>query len=124
MGSSLNVEVPGEPPFEVRLDKDVVSVGRAAENVLGLRDMNVSRQHFAIERRDHGWLLRDRGSRNGTVVNRQHVFDKILRDGDRIEVGGSILTFRAQASRYSISTDEAPKPRAGAPQAGAAPVPQ
>src|SRR5207302_8785620 len=113
MGSSLYVEVPGEPPFEVRLDADVVSVGRAEENVLGLRDMNVSRHHFSIERRETGWLLRDRGSRNGTLVNRQHCFDKILRDGDRIEVGGSTLTFRAQASRHSIGTDQAPRPRPG-----------
>src|ERR1700720_2246415 len=104
MGSSLYVEVPGEPPFEVRLDKDVVTVGRAEENVLGLRDMNVSRMHFVIERRENTWIVRDKGSRNGTVLNGQPVFDKVLLDGDRIEVGGSSLTFRAQASRLSIPT--------------------
>lgn len=111
MGSSLYVEVPGEPDFEVRLDKDFISVGRAEENVLGLRDMNVSRQHFIIERRDNTWLVRDKGSRNGTLVNRQPVYDKVLRDGDKIQVGGSTLTFRAQASRLSVSTDEAPRPK-------------
>ncbi|MBI3724550.1 SpoIIE family protein phosphatase [bacterium] len=124
MGSSLYVEVPHEPPFEVRLDKDAVSVGRAEDNVLGLRDMNVSRHHFAIERRDKGWLLRDKGSRNGTLVNRSKVFEQLLRDGDRIEVGGSALTFRAQSSRLAISTDTAPRPRpSGAPRETVQPAP-
>src|SRR5581483_177972 len=111
MVSSLYVEVPGEPPFEVRLDKDLISVGRAEENVLGLRDMNVSRHHFVIERRENTWLVRDKGSRNGTLVNRQPVYDKVLRDGDKIEVGGSALTFRAQASRLAVGTAEAPRPK-------------
>jgi serine phosphatase RsbU (regulator of sigma subunit) len=113
MGSSLYVEVPGEPPFEVRLDKDQVSVGRSEDNVLGLRDMNVSRHHFSIDRQPSGWMLRDRGSRNGTLVNKKVVADKLLIEGDRIEVGGSCLTFRAQASRDAIPTDAAPKPKAG-----------
>src|SRR5271155_1848202 len=115
MGSSLYVEVPGEPPFEVRLDRELVAVGRSEDNVLGLRDMNVSRHHFAIERQPNGWMLRDRGSRNGTLVNKKVVVDKILIDGDQVEVGASVLTFKAQASRTSISTDAAPKPKASAP---------
>src|SRR5262249_29260750 len=70
MVASLRVEVKGEPPFEVLLDRELIGVGRAPDNALGLRDMNVSRHHFAIERRDDGvYLLHDRGSRNGTVVN-------------------------------------------------------
>jgi serine phosphatase RsbU (regulator of sigma subunit)/pSer/pThr/pTyr-binding forkhead associated (FHA) protein len=113
MGSSLYVEVPGELPFEVRLDKDAVSVGRSEDNVLGLRDMNVSRHHFSIERQSNGWWLRDRGSRNGTLVNRKVVTEKLLIDGDKIEVGGSSLVFRAQASRNSITTEAAPKPQTG-----------
>jgi serine phosphatase RsbU (regulator of sigma subunit) len=111
MGSSLYVEVPGEPPFEVRLEKDLISVGRSEDNVLGLRDMNVSRVHFVIERRENTWLVRDKGSRNGTLVNRQPVYDKVLREGDRIEVGGTALTFRAQASRLAISMSDAPRPK-------------
>jgi serine phosphatase RsbU (regulator of sigma subunit) len=113
MVSSLYVEVPGELPFEVRLDKDVVTVGRAEENVLGLRDMNVSRAHFIVERRENTWIVRDKGSRNGTLVNKAPVQEKVLLDGDRIEVGGSTLTFKAQASRLSVSTAEAPRPKPG-----------
>jgi serine phosphatase RsbU (regulator of sigma subunit) len=109
--ASLFIEVPNEPPFEVRLDQDSVSVGRSEENVLGLRDMNVSRKHFIVERRPGiGHVLRDNGSRNGTIVNGVSVLDKVLQEGDRIDVGGSHLTFKAVASPSSISLGEAPRP--------------
>lgn len=111
MVASLQIVVPNEPPFEVRLDQDSVSVGRSEENVLGLRDMNVSRKHFIVERRPGiGHVLRDNGSRNGTIVNGVSVLDKVLQEGDRIDVGGSHLTFRAVASPASISLAEAPRP--------------
>lgn len=111
MVASLHIVVPNEPPFEVRLDQDSVSVGRSEENVLGLRDMNVSRKHFIVERRPGiGHVLRDNGSRNGTIVNGVSVLDKVLQEGDRIDVGGSHLTFKTVAGPTSISLSEAPRP--------------
>lgn len=110
MTGSLIVEVPGDPPFEVRLDRDVVVVGRQ-DTDLALRDMNVSRRHFRIERHQGlGYVLRDERSRNGTFVNGVSVLDKVLAQGDRIQVGGSCLTFHAAATGRAISLDLAPRP--------------
>ncbi|RMG07575.1 MAG: FHA domain-containing protein [Planctomycetota bacterium] len=101
---SLYVEVPHIPPFEVLLEDDVVTVGRAESNVLILRDMNVSRHHFSLERRGQlGYALQDLGSRNGTLVNERTVLDRLLVPGDRIRVGGSVLTYRAVASPRAVS---------------------
>jgi sigma-B regulation protein RsbU (phosphoserine phosphatase) len=114
MVASLKVEVKGEPPFEVILDRDLIGVGRAEDNALGLRDMNVSRHHFAIERRADGvYLIHDRGSRNGTVVNGSAVLDRVLQNGDRITVGNSVLTFTAVPTKAAITLDKAPRPRPG-----------
>jgi serine phosphatase RsbU (regulator of sigma subunit) len=122
MTSSLYVEVPGEPPFEVRLERDVMVVGRQ-DTDLALRDMNVSRRHFRVERAPavSGFVLRDERSRNGTFVNGVSVLDKMLVEGDRIQVGGSTLTFRLVASPSSIPLELAPRPLA-TPRAGSDPA--
>jgi serine phosphatase RsbU (regulator of sigma subunit) len=87
------------PPVEVRLDERLITVGRAEGSTLSLRDMNVSRHHFSLELRDKlGYVLQDQGSRNGTIVNGVSVLNKLMLDGDRIQVGGSTLTFKAKAS--------------------------
>src|SRR5882757_10339530 len=45
------------------------TIGRAIDNDLVLTDIAVSRKHFDI-RTDHGtWVLADRGSGNGTLIN-------------------------------------------------------
>ncbi|MBX3471338.1 MAG: SpoIIE family protein phosphatase [Planctomycetes bacterium] len=118
MTASLVVEAPGELPFEVRLDRDVVVVGRQGTD-LALRDMNVSRQHFRIERvAGLGHVLRDERSRNGTFVNGVSVLDKVLADGDRIHVGGSGLVYRQTAGPAALPLDQAPRPGPGAGASG------
>jgi serine phosphatase RsbU (regulator of sigma subunit)/pSer/pThr/pTyr-binding forkhead associated (FHA) protein len=113
--SSLIILVPNEVPFEVALGRDEINVGRAEANVLPLRDMNVSRHHFQIQRRGEHWLLSDLKSRNGTLVNGVAVLTKVLAEGDRIQVGNSQLTFRSTATARAIPLEQAPR-TVGAPQ--------
>lgn len=111
MSSSVIVTLPGNrPPYEVRLEAGTVRVGRAETNEIALRDMNVSRHHFTIERQQSHYVLRDNNSRNGTVVNDVAIMNKILVEGDRIKVGGSVLTFRAVASPQALDLADAPRP--------------
>jgi sigma-B regulation protein RsbU (phosphoserine phosphatase) len=118
VAASLIVEVPGEAPFEVCLDLATVVVGRQGCE-LALRDMNVSRRHFRIERAAAGYhVLKDEGSRNGTVVNGVSVLEKVLQDGDRIHVGGSTLLFRQVASPTALPLELAPRPVAGGARSG------
>lgn len=93
MRARLRIEVAGLQPYEVLLDREVNSVGRAVENTIGLRDMNVSRKHFLIRAVEEGFVVVDLGSRNGTMVNGELVNEWLLREGDRITVGSSALTY-------------------------------
>jgi pSer/pThr/pTyr-binding forkhead associated (FHA) protein len=77
--------------------------GSRPTNDLYLRDrqepLNVSRDHFAIDRRDAGYILVDQGSTCGTIVEGETVGGEnkggavALRDGDVIIVGTSLSPY-------------------------------
>ena len=69
------------------------TIGRAPSNHLSLDDPKVSRRHAIIRPGDHGYLLFDRGSTNGTVVNGQTIERHPLIDGDVIRIGATDFTF-------------------------------
>lgn len=74
------------------LDKEWITVGRAQDCDLVLPERQVSRYHARIERDEQGYLLRDLGSRNGTLANGEQVRDQLyrLRDGDEISLAGAV----------------------------------
>jgi DNA-binding NtrC family response regulator len=83
---------------------DEVAFGRRTEHsaevsdrklALGLPDQFLSTRHATLRRSDQGWLLRDAGSKNGTLVGGARVEQRLLADGDLIEVGRTQLLFRA-----------------------------
>lgn len=77
--------------------------GSRSTNDLYLRDrvelLNVSREHFLLERREAGYVLVDRQSTCGTIVEGETVGGEnkggtvALRDGDVIIVGTSLSPF-------------------------------
>ena len=77
--------------------------GSRPTNDLFLRDreepLNVSREHFLIERRDAGYVLVDRESTCGTIVEGEAVGGEnkggtlALRDGDVIIAGTSLSPY-------------------------------
>jgi Inner membrane component of T3SS, cytoplasmic domain len=79
--------------IEVRPGK-TYTIGRAIDNDLVLTDVTVSRKHFDL-RHDHGaWVLADRGSGNGTLVNtRLEDAPFALANGDVIEIGNTTFRF-------------------------------
>ena len=44
-------------------------IGRAPGNAVRLEDQSVSRQHSEVTKNESGWMVKDLGSKNGTVVN-------------------------------------------------------
>jgi Inner membrane component of T3SS, cytoplasmic domain len=70
------------------------TIGRGIDNDLVLTDMTVSRKHFDLRNDDGTWVLADRGSGNGTLVN-SHLEDApfVLATGDVIEIGNTIFRF-------------------------------
>lgn len=66
----------------------LMTVGRAPTNRLVLQDEICSRNHCEIFQSGSGWVLRDLGSRNGTLLNgKQVVGDIPLSPGDMIQMG-------------------------------------
>lgn len=87
---------------------DTVDIGRgdarAAQRREGGRHLDlrascrrVSKSHARlIAQRDGTWLLKDRDSRNGCLINGVRVSHGVVRDGDVIELGPLILRYRAR----------------------------
>jgi DNA-binding NtrC family response regulator len=69
-------------------------VGKDPTCDLALPDITVSRLHFVILRDHEGFLLRDRGSTNGTFVDDMKVREVFLRPGARIKAGRVVLLFQ------------------------------
>jgi diguanylate cyclase (GGDEF)-like protein len=74
-----------------------MEVGRDPSVRLPLTDESVSWHHFRLEDRGAGdWAVVDLGSTNGTLVNGERKSEALLRRGDRIFLGKTILEFQEQ----------------------------
>ncbi len=81
-------------PKILRLDSRPVTVGRADDNRIPLRNGDVSRYHCRIEFAGDGlYRVVDLGSTNGTYLNGEPVASMALENGDRIIVGQLTLIF-------------------------------
>ncbi|MEW6227149.1 MAG: FHA domain-containing protein [Bacillota bacterium] len=70
-------------------------LGRAAESDVVIDDPYVSARHAEVTRTGAGYKLRDLGSTNGTYVNGRRIRGEcVLRPGDRVRLGDTILKFR------------------------------
>ena len=78
-----------------------VTIGREEGNTLQLNDERVSRYHLKIQEDQDKIVLTDLESTNGTKVNGEEVQLRILRYGDMITVGRSVILFgsREQIAR-------------------------
>ncbi len=73
------------------LRRGKMSFGRSADCDVVLDDFGSSRLHARIHDTDDGPILTDLGSTNGTFVNGERVESRLLRDGDRVQIGRATL---------------------------------
>jgi predicted component of type VI protein secretion system len=74
-----------------------VTLGRSRQCDIVLQDPNVSRQHAEIRPRGGSWVLNDLGSTNGSLLNGRRIErPEVLKPGDEIEVGTSVITFEVE----------------------------
>jgi diguanylate cyclase (GGDEF)-like protein len=67
-------------------------IGRSVQCQVELNEDGVSRRHAQLELTPEGHVqIVDLGSRNGTFVNGVPVTRETLRDGDKIQIGGTII---------------------------------
>jgi pSer/pThr/pTyr-binding forkhead associated (FHA) protein len=114
--TSLTLRVlDGADRGHVYQDLDLpLTVGREEGNDIQLNDERISRFHAKIQLDHDRMVLTDLDSTNGTKVNGEDIQLRILRYGDLISVGRSVLLFgsreqiakRLQDLRLSSSSDE------------------
>jgi hypothetical protein len=74
-----------------------VTMGRSRQCEVMVDDPNVSRAHAEIRPRGGSWVLADLGSTNGSRLNGRRVEGpEVLKPGDEIEIGTSIIAFELE----------------------------
>ena len=72
-----------------------MTIGRDQPEGIEIFKDSISRSHAQIVNQEGCYWICDMNSTNGTSVNGRKVAKQILRDGDRIGIGGETLVFRA-----------------------------
>ena len=75
------------------LEKEETTVGRSPDCDVFLDDVTVSRRHALVVRRDGKFFIEDKGSLNGTFLNRRRIESGPLEDDDELQIGKYKLTF-------------------------------
>ena len=94
----LRVIRPDGTQREVELDGAMLTIGRAGDNRLVVHDGRVSRHHARLQARRGSLIFTDLGSTNGSRVNGTAVKEVVLGEGDRIEVGDTVLVVESVAA--------------------------
>ncbi len=68
-------------------------IGRAEEMDIVLLDTNASRRHAAVSREQSGYVIRDLWSLNGIEVNGERRDAALLKHGDQVRIGDTVLEF-------------------------------
>lgn len=96
---SLVVVLGPDVGSRVVLDRSI-ETGRDPACDLPLHDDNVSWRHARVEDRGSGeWVVVDLGSTNGTLVDGQAASGEVLRPGQRIFLGKTVLEVQQDALR-------------------------
>ncbi|HEX7152005.1 MAG TPA: SpoIIE family protein phosphatase [Thermoanaerobaculia bacterium] len=92
----LTVILTNAAPVHLTLPpQPVITLGRANECTVPIRDRYLSRMHAEIALDEGQWVLRDCGSANGTMLNGVRVADRSpLRPGDHIVLGDTEVVFQ------------------------------
>ncbi len=105
LGVTLHVLQGPDAGREAALDasRSALLVGKGPACELRLTDPGVSRRHASLELTEHGVLLRDLDSTNGTFVGPARVLSAYVGPGVRLQVGSTILEVRPAAPQGTAS---------------------
>ncbi|MDQ6801746.1 MAG: SpoIIE family protein phosphatase [Acidobacteriota bacterium] len=103
----FTVYQPGIAPQQIALPGEMITLGRASDCTIPIKDRFLSRKHAEIVYERGAWYVRDCGSVNGTLVNGVKIVDPVpLRAGDRIALGDSEVVFHSdEATSQLIPVD-------------------
>ena len=92
MAKLLIHENTGIREFEI-VDEEI-RIGRELDNTLRISDVSVSRHHALLRRAPQGFIIQDKQSANGVIVNGNRVEEALLLDGDQFLLGQIQVTFQ------------------------------
>lgn len=75
------------------LEQNEVTVGRSAKNTIVLPERIVSAHHASFFLRNQSPILEDNASNNGTIINGAKATRASLKEGDKIQIGSTLLYF-------------------------------
>ncbi|MBX3246763.1 MAG: sigma 54-dependent Fis family transcriptional regulator [Myxococcales bacterium] len=99
---SLVVLAGDQKGVEHIVSGDICRIGKTVDNDLVLRDQTVSRNHCEIIREARGYVLRDLGSTNGTLLDGAEIREAFLRPGAILTVGKIELKVRTFSERIEM----------------------
>jgi sigma-B regulation protein RsbU (phosphoserine phosphatase) len=98
----LTVLQPNLAPLNLHTGDALITLGRATDCTVPIRDRYLSRRHAEIAFVDKAWIVRDLGSVNGTLLNGTRLDGAApLKAGDRIVLGDSEVVFEPEDSSHS-----------------------
>jgi adenylate cyclase len=93
----------------ISIDHFPFRIGRQHDNELVIADEQVSRYHAQVEKGPGGPVISDLKSRNGLFVDGRRAEKQILRPGDRIRIGATVLVFHPDVdTARSVMVDSIP----------------
>lgn len=78
---------------QAALDKAVINIGRRSSSDIVLNDPMISRDHIQLRAEQGKYLLFDLSSTGGTFVNNRQVHSAVLKPGDVIRLGKTLLVY-------------------------------
>ena len=99
-GHSLALVITAGPKKGERipLGTDAITIGRATDSTLVIRDDYTSTRHAVIEMRRGAWQITDLGSTNGTLVNGSRISGPVaVSPGTSITVGQTVFDVRTDS---------------------------
>jgi len=96
---------------EFPLNEELLSFGRAPDNVISIDDSEASIYHAVIRSTAPGFSLEDQRSTNGTYVNGKQISSHILGDGDVVRLGQQEFLFAAVQQPLEPDDEIAPGQR-------------
>ncbi len=75
----------------ISVDRAHVIIGRSPRADVVVSDPEISRRHVMLKGSADGLICQDLGSTNGTFVNGERISRTILREGDVVRAGATII---------------------------------
>ena len=106
---TLQILTGDQAGTSVNVGQESLLVGRGTGAGLMLRDANASRRHAMLRALGDGTAdVRDVGSANGTYVNGERIEQAIVRGGDQLQIGDTVMVVEggdedARSTRIGVS---------------------